>query len=150
MKWFWDRLSQDNEDDDEDFEFDPEEIEEALVAVQERIRSFLLDAQIPNYEAMVSAYGIEAESDIDREISLELSEERVSRLLPMMGLLHAFAHTLAVSALAVFGDKDLLKEGGRALARTHAVFEATVMSGLVGTLSQMEDMDLIEFLWEDE
>jgi hypothetical protein len=151
MKWFWGRSGRSASDKQAEHLLTEEEMAAVFATVQERIYGFLLDAQIPNYEEMIDAYGMEQDDEGEFADKIEASEERVSRLHPVMGLLHAFAHTLAVSFVAYLVDHEVdIDVDSDVLKRIHTTFEASVMSGLVGGLTQMKELELIDYLWEPE
>jgi hypothetical protein len=148
----WGRDDEHDEDDDEPLVIDVDMLSDgAREALAERMRAFLLDIKVPDFESVLERLGIPTDEE-SLVLDIEASEERASRLAPLRTLMHNFAHITADSvAVTLQEDADFESESTREVLRMLLVLlEFSIYIGIYGSVSQMEDMGLITYNWEDE
>jgi hypothetical protein len=118
----------------------------SLPELSSRIRSFIYDSQLPEAEEVIAYLGMPdiSEEVLDKEY--EASEERVAEISHLIPLLYAFAHTMAEGITeyqkAELDEEELLPSS--AWVMTRKVFTQVSVSTLVGALSQLVDLGIIE------
>jgi hypothetical protein len=147
MTWF--TKGEEDEDDDVPIIIRIDTLsEKAVQAIAERMRAFLLDIKVPNYEEVIQRFGIPTGGET-HPVDIEASEERIARLAPLRMLLHNFAHLATASVeinLREHADIDEVDEVMQPLMR---LVESAAYTSLLASIAQMEDMGLITYNWEE-
>jgi hypothetical protein len=118
-----------------------------LSEISGRVRSFILDSQIQNGHELSVILGCTALSDEVAEREEEESDKRLEKIGYLVPLLYAYSHTLSEGAVEY--QKQHLPEELQALpdeiwAGSRRMMEQVTMSALMGAVSQLIDMGLLQ------
>lgn len=138
MKWkFWEKKADSSE-------VTPAEI-------QARLRGFILDSQIHNPHDIAVILGCSASSDEVQEKEEEESDKRVERISYLVPLIYAQSHALAEGSMEFQRaslESTLSKEQVEILSEvwieSRKLMEQVSMAALMGSISQMVDMGLLQ------
>jgi len=118
-----------------------------MADISERVRGVVLDSQMPNAHKISVILGCSNISDELMDKEEEQSDIRVEKLSYVVPLLYAFSRLLAEGAVEIqkssVGDElksipeDVWREGRR-------MMEQSSFAALLGTISQLVDMGLLE------
>jgi hypothetical protein len=119
--------------------------------VKVHIREFILDSQIPDGDLISVDLGCPPISDELLEREEQESDTRVERISFLIPLLYgyaalfseAFVHTLR-PPISITEDPDLSKLVDKMTVETKKIFEESMAHLLVGSVSQMIDLGLLE------
>lgn len=120
--------------------------------ITERLRGFILDSQIHNGHEISVILGCAVSSDEVMDKEEEESDKRVERISYLVPLIYAMSHALAEGAMeyqrAVFTD-SAPKEAAHTVnselwIESRKLMEQVAMSALLGAVSQLIDMGLLE------
>lgn len=115
--------------------------------VTSRLRGFIMDSQIQNGHELSLILGCSAISDDVAEKEEEESDKRLERIEFLIPLLYAYSHALAEGAVEYQREnaspeiKELPEDIWRESRR---VMEQSTLSALMGGISQIVDMGLLE------
>jgi hypothetical protein len=118
-----------------------------LGELNSRLRGYILDSQIQNGHELSVLLGCTSLSDEVAEREEEESDKRLERISYLVPLLYAYSHTLSEGAVEYQRQnlpaelKDLPDELWTASRR---MMEQVTMSALMGAVSQLIDMGLLE------
>jgi hypothetical protein len=117
-----------------------------LADVSSRLRGFILDSQINDAHELAVVLGC---SPISDEVALreeDESERRVAEISLLTPLLYAFAHSLAEAS--VEHQKSSLSDSEKVpdeiWLTSRRLIEQVAISVLIGSISQLVDMKLLE------
>jgi hypothetical protein len=120
-----------------------------LAEISARLRGFILDSQINNAHEISVILGCAATSEEVAEKEEEESEKRIEKVSYLVPILYAHAHTLAEGATTY--QKSLLSEleGSPNIPEeiwieSRKLMEQVSVSALIGSISQLIDMGLLE------
>lgn len=118
-----------------------------LSEVNNRIRGLILDSQIQNAHELSVILGCTAISDEVQEREEEESDKRVEKIAYLIPLL--FAHVHLLSEGAVEFQKENLPAGLEAIPdeiwnESRKIMEQVSLSAIMGSISQLIDMGLLE------
>jgi hypothetical protein len=119
-----------------------------LAKLDERMRGFILDSQIPHGHEISELLGCSFISDEVAEREEEESDNRVEKIAYLIPLVYAYAHTLAEGLVIhqremLPDDEDIPEE---IWTQSNALFEKIAMATTLGALSQIVDMGLLEII----
>lgn len=112
-----------------------------------RLRGFILDSQIQNGHELTEILGCSILSDEVAEREEQESDKRTERISHLIPLIYAHAHTLAEGAVeyqrsTLTGElKELPDEIWQESRR---MMEQVAMSAILGSVSQIVDMGLLD------
>jgi hypothetical protein len=117
-----------------------------------RLRGFILDSQIHNGHEIAVILGCAVSSDEVMEKEEEESDKRVQKISYLVPLIYAHSHTLAEGAMEFQRTSladTLSTEDARAIPNetwieSRKLMEQVSMSALLGSISQLIDMGLLE------
>lgn len=118
-----------------------------LGELNSRLRGYILDSQIQSGHELSVLLGCTALSDEVAEREEEESDKRLEKVSYLVPLLYAYSHTLSEGAVEYQRInlpeelKDLPEELWTASRR---MMEQVTMSALMGAVSQLVDMGLLE------
>lgn len=118
-----------------------------LAEINERLRGFVMDSQIQDGHELAVLLGC---SVLSEELQLheeQQSDERLERIAYLIPLMYAFAHTLAEGATEYqrVNVSDELKDLPETIwSESRKVMEQLSLSVLMGAVSQLIDMNLLE------
>jgi hypothetical protein len=118
-----------------------------LAEVSSRLRGFILDSQVQNAHELSVILGCSAISDEVAEREEEESDKRVEKILHLMPLLYAHAHSLADGTVEYqrMKSEGKLKDIPEELwHESRTMMTNLAVSVLVGSISQLNDMGFIE------
>ena len=118
-----------------------------LADVTNRIRGLILDSQIQNAHELSLILGCAALSEEVQEREEEESDKRIAKISYLIPLLFAQAHLLAEGATEF--QKENLPEGienvpDEIWIESRKMMEQVSLSALMGSVSQLIDMGLLE------
>jgi hypothetical protein len=119
----------------------------SITEITRRLRGFILDSQIQNGHELSVILGCSEISDEVAEMEEDESDKRLARIDYLIPLLYAYSHSLAEGAVEYQREnasaevKDLPEELWRESRR---MMEQVTMSALMGGISQIVDMGLLE------
>lgn len=119
----------------------------SLAEITERLRGFVMDSQIQDGHELAVLLGcsvLSEELQLHEEQESDARLERIDYLIPLM---YAFAHTLAEGATEYqrVNVSDELKDLPETIwSESRKVMEQLSLSVLMGAVSQMIDMNLLE------
>jgi len=118
-----------------------------LADLSNRIRGFVLDSQIQDAHALSEILGCSMISDEVQEREEEESDKRVEKIAYLVPLLFAQVHLLSEGAVEY--QKENLPEGLEDIPEeiwreSRKMMEQVSLSALMGSLSQLVDMGLLE------
>lgn len=112
-----------------------------------RLRGFILDSQIQNGHELTEILGCSILSDEVAEREEQESDKRTERIGHLIPLIYAHAHTLAEGAVE-FQRSNLtgeLKElPDEIWQESRRMMEQVAMSAILGSVSQIVDMGLLD------
>lgn len=118
-----------------------------LGELNSRLRGYILDSQIQNGHELSVLLGCTSLSDEVAEREEEESDKRLERISYLVPLLYAYSHTLSEGAVE-YQRQNLpaeLKELPDELwTASRRMMEQVTMSALMGAVSQLIDMGLLE------
>lgn len=118
-----------------------------LPEISARLRGFILDSQINNAYDISVVLGCAATSEEVAEKEEEESEKRVEKISYLFPLIYAHAHTLAEGA-TVYQRSNLPEDSPpipeNVWIESRTLLEQVSVSALVGSISQLVDMGLLE------
>ena len=120
----------------------------SLADIATRLRGFVLDSQIQNAHELSVILGCSPLSEELQEKEEEESDARVERIASLIPLLYAHAHVLAEGAVE-FQRSNITSESLKNLPdemwwESRKMMEQMALSVLLGSVSQLTDMGLIE------
>jgi hypothetical protein len=120
----------------------------SLGDISTRLRGFVLDSQIQNAHELSVILGCSPLSEELQEKEEEESDARVERIASLIPLLYAHAHVLAEGAVE-FQRSNVKSESLKNLPdemwwESRKMMEQMALSVLLGSVSQLTDMGLIE------
>lgn len=125
--------------------------EVSVVEIQARIRGFVLDSQINNAHEIALILGASMMSPEVMEKEEEESEKRVQKISYLIPMIYAHSHALAEGATEIQRTlaNQIELESGISLPdevwhESQKLMEQVSMSALIGSISQMIDMGLLE------
>jgi hypothetical protein len=115
--------------------------------INNRIRGFILDSQIQNAHELSVILGCSIISDDVQEREEQESDKRIEKISYLVPLLYAHVHLLAEGAVEY--QKSTLPEELKSLpdeiwTESRRMMEQVALSTLVGSVSQLIDMGLID------
>jgi hypothetical protein len=119
----------------------------SITEITRRLRGFILDSQIQNGHELSVILGCSEISDEVAEMEEDESDKRLARIDYLIPLLYAYSHSLAEGAVEYQREnasaevKELPEELWRESRR---MMEQVTMSALMGGISQIVDMGLLE------
>jgi hypothetical protein len=118
-----------------------------LLDINNRIRGFILDSQIQNAHELSVILGCSIISDEVQEREEEESDKRIEKISYLVPLLYAHVHLLAEGAVEY--QKSTLPDELKDLppeiwTESRKMMEQVALSTLVGSVSQLIDMGLID------
>jgi hypothetical protein len=121
------------------------------VEIARRLRGFILDSQIHNAHEIAVILGCAVSSDEVLEKEEEESDKRVQRISYLVPLLFAQSHALAEgameyqrTALEEEAEKEGIKISNETWLESRRLMEQVAMSALIGAISQLVDMELLQ------
>lgn len=128
------------------------EFERMLTGARDHLTRFILDSNVPNAEDVLSVYGVHL-SDQEMTLALEESEERTSRLAPILPAIDSYAMTVTGALLhSVFNPMDEFSDE----QSTHifdflsSLLHTGAVCAVAGTLTQLERRGDVLYMWELE
>jgi hypothetical protein len=122
-------------------------IDISLADLSNRIRGFVLDSQIQNANELSELLGCVVISDEVQEREEEESDKRVEKISYLVPLLFAQVHLLSEAAVE-YQKETLPEELGEIpddiWRESRKMMEQVSLSALMGSLSQLVDMGLLE------
>jgi hypothetical protein len=120
----------------------------SLSDISTRLRGFVLDSQIQHAHELSVILGCSPLSEELQEKEEEESDARVERIASLIPLLYAHAHVLAEGAVE-FQRSNISSESLKNLPddmwwESRKMMEQMALSVLLGSVSQLTDMGLIE------
>ena len=120
----------------------------SLGDISTRLRGFVLDSQIQNAHELSVILGCSPLSEELQEKEEDESDARVERIASLIPLLYAHAHVLAEGAVE-FQRSNVSSESLKNLPdemwwESRKMMEQMALSVLLGSVSQLTDMGLIE------
>ena len=119
----------------------------SLADLSNRIRGFVLDSQIQNANELSELLGCVVISDEVQEREEEESDKRVEKISYLVPLLFAQVHLLSEAAVE-YQKETLPEELGEIpddiWRESRKMMEQVSLSALMGSLSQLVDMGLLE------
>jgi hypothetical protein len=119
----------------------------SLADLSNRIRGFVLDSQIQNAHELSELLGCAIISDEVQEREEEESDKRVKKISYLVPLLFAQVHLLSEGAVE-FQKENLPEEleeiPDEIWRESRKMMEQVSLSALMGSLSQLVDMGLLE------
>jgi hypothetical protein len=120
----------------------------SLSDISTRLRGFVLDSQIQHAHELSVILGCSPLSEELQEKEEEESDARVERIASLIPLLYAHAHVLAEGAVE-FQRSNISSESLKNLPddmwwESRKMMEQMALSVLLGSVSQLADMGLIE------
>lgn len=120
-----------------------------LAEISARLRGFILDSQINDAHEISVILGCAATSEEVAEKEEEESEKRVDKISYLFPLIYAHAHTLAEGATAyqrssISPSPDAQAVPEELWIESRKLLEQVSVSVLVGSISQLVDMGLLE------
>jgi hypothetical protein len=123
----------------------------SIKQVKTHVREFILDSQIPDGDLVSVDLGCSPISDEVLEREEQESDNRVERIAFLIPLLYgyaalfseAFVHTLRPPK-SITEDPELSKLFDKMTAETKKIFEESMAHLLVGSVSQMIDLGLLQ------
>jgi hypothetical protein len=117
-----------------------------LLDVIERVRGFVLDSQIQNGHELSYLLGCSQLSDEVAEKVEQESDKRTERIEYLLPLIYTHSHFLAEASTAyqkqVIDDEAVLPD--EVWQHSQRLIEQISMSTLLGSISQLVDMGLLE------
>jgi hypothetical protein len=118
-----------------------------LSDINNRIRGFILDSQIQNAHELSVILGCSIISDEVQEREEEESDKRIEKISYLVPLLYAHVHLLAEGAVEY--QKSTLPEELKGLPdeiwmESRKMMEQVALSAIVGSVSQLIDMGLLD------
>lgn len=124
-----------------------QEEELTIGEVTNRIRGFILDSQIQDAHELSVILGCSSLSQELQEREEEESDKRVSRISYLIPLLYAHSHAIAEGATEYHKDniqEELKNIPNELWLESRRTLEQLSMSSLMGSISQLVDMGLLE------
>lgn len=120
----------------------------SLAEIANRLRGFILDSQIQNAHELSVILGCSVISDEVQEREEEESDKRVEKISHLVPLLYAFSHVLSEGAVE-YQRSNLSAETIKHLPEevwweSRKMMEQIALSVLLGSVSQLVDMELIK------
>lgn len=118
-----------------------------MADVSNRMRGFILDSQVQSAHTISTLLGLPVISDEVAEREEEESDLRVDRVSYLMPLLYAHARTMAEGSVALQKGSatELVSQvPDEVWAASRHLLEEITMSVLMGSISQLVDMGLLE------
>ena len=119
----------------------------SIAEVTARLRGFILDSQVQNAHELSVILGCSTLSDEVAEREEEESDKRVEKILHLMPLLYALAHSLAEGTVEYqrMHVSDKMKDVPEELwHESRTMMTNLAVSALVGSISQLNDMGFIK------
>jgi hypothetical protein len=119
------------------------------VSGDDLMNRFLLDCRVPFSQALSLTLGLTPMEDPDEEVAL--SKERVARASIAVPLMATFSEGLAyamVEYVRTHDHEDTFTDEQAAVMRV--LLESMGMSCALGTITQLEDLGLISYVWSDK
>jgi hypothetical protein len=119
----------------------------SMVEVTSRLRGLVLDSQINNAHELAVLLGCSAMSDELQEREEEESDKRVSKIGYLVPMLYAHSHALSegtVEFQKVNASEEIKKLPNELWMESRRMLEQLSMSVLMGSISQLVDMGLLE------
>jgi hypothetical protein len=122
-------------------------VELGLAEITNRVRGFVLDSQIDNAHELSVILGCSAISEEVQEREEQESDKRVEKINYLIPMIYAHAHALAEASVE-FQKSNVTKElkdiPDEIWWESRKMMEQISMAALVGSISQLVDMGLIE------
>jgi hypothetical protein len=118
-----------------------------LSDITTRLRGFIMDSQIQNAHDLSVILGCSAMSDEVQEREEEESDKRTERIGYLVPLLYAHAHSLAEGSVEYQRSKiteELKDTPDEVWWESRRMMEQVSLSALLGSVSQLVDMGLLE------
>lgn len=120
-----------------------------LAEVSNRIRGLILDSQIQNAHELSVILGCSVISDDVQEREEEESDKRIAKISYLVPLLYAHVHLLAEGAVEyqksnLPEDEDLENLPPEIWQESRKMMEQVSLSAIMGSISQLIDMGLLE------
>jgi hypothetical protein len=119
----------------------------SLAEINARLRAFIIDSQIQNGHELAVILGCSAQSEELQMHEEQESDKRLDRIEHLVPLLYAFAHTLSEGATEF--QRSNISEELKNLPdeiwwESRKVMEQLALSVLMGAISQLVDMGLVD------
>lgn len=121
------------------------------VSGPDMLHRFLLDSQIDDAQALSLLLGLPPLEDPDEEVSL--SNERVVRAAIVIPIVRTFSQAMAYSVVEMFRTHDADTDDAltdRQAAVLKAMIDTVATSTALGTVTQLEDLGLINYVWSEK
>jgi len=118
----------------------------STVDMAARLRGFILDSQIQNPHELAEMLGLSVISDEVAEREEEESDLRVERISHLVPLAYTYAHSLAEGSIE-YQKKTVTDLQGipeEVWMFSRRMVEQVAMSAMLGSISQLIDMGLLE------
>lgn len=120
-----------------------------LAEISTRLRGFILDSQINNAHEISVILGCAITSEEVAEKEEEESEKRVERISYLFPLIYSYSHALAEGATTyqrsiTSGSEELPNLPEELWIESRKLMEQVSVAALVGSISQLIDMGLLE------
>lgn len=118
----------------------------SLAEMSGRLRAFIMDSQIQDGHELSVILGCTAISDEVQIREEEESDKRLAKIENLVPLLYAYAHTLSEGAVEMQRSsiKDIKGIPEEVWWESRKIMEQVSLSALLGTISQLVDMGLLE------
>lgn len=117
-----------------------------ITEISARLRGFLLDSQMPSPHELAEYIGCSPISIEVAEMEEEESDKRVEQIALLTPLMFAFSHALAEASTEQnrISNPELKKLPDEVWHHSRKLVEQIGLATLIGTISQLHDMGLIE------
>lgn len=115
--------------------------------ITSRLRGFILDSQIQNGHELTELLGCSVLSDEVAEREEQESDKRTERIEHLIPLIYAHAHTLAEGAVEYQRSNltgELKELPDEIWQESRRMMEQVAMSAILGSVSQIVDMGLLD------
>jgi hypothetical protein len=122
-------------------------VELGLTEITNRVRGFVLDSQIDNAHELSVILGCSAISEEVQEREEQESDKRVEKINYLIPMIYAHAHALAEASVEFQKSnvgKELKDIPDEIWWESRKMMEQISMAALVGSISQLVDMGLID------
>lgn len=118
----------------------------SVTEISSRLRGFLLDSQMPSPHDLAEYIGCSPISNEVAEMEEGESDKRVDEIALLTPLLYAFAHALAEASTEQnrTSSPELKSLPDEVWTHSRKLVEQIGLSTLIGSLSQLHDMGLIQ------
>lgn len=119
----------------------------SIAEMTARLRGFIMDSQIQNGHELSVILGCSVISDELQEMEEQESDKRLDKISYLVPLLYAYAHTLAEGAVEY--QRSNVSEELKGIPdeiwwESRKMMEQVSLSVLMGSISQLIDMDLLQ------